>query len=279
MDNKKKAVIFMIAAALSFTLMQLFVKLAEAIPLYEKVLFRNSVSLFVTLMILIIYKKPFIPKKKNRKALFFRCFFGLLGVIFFFYAIDKLIMSDASTLNRLSPFFTTVFAAIFLKEKLNRYHFFILAAVFTGTLLIVKPQFDLSVLPAITGVLSAVFAGAAYTILRFLKEENTYTIIFAFSLFSVVGLIPFAAADFIVPGSIQLLQLLMIGVFASLGQISITLSYKYAPASQVSVYNYLSVIFALITGFLVFNEIPDFYSLLGSSIVLTMAYFNYKLMN
>ena len=269
----------MTLAAFSFTIMQLFVKLAEEIPLYEKVMFRNSISLLVSLSILIKYKKPVIPKKKNRIALFFRCLFGLLGVIFFFYAIDNLIMSDASILNRLSPFFTIIFAATFLKEKVNKYHFFILISVFIGILLIVKPKFDLSILPAVIGILSALFAGAAYTILRFLKEENTYTIIFAFSLFSVLGLIPFVATDFIVPGSMELLQLLMIGVFASLGQISITLSYKYAPASQVSVYNYLSVIFALITGFIVFKEIPDFYSLLGTGIVLTMAYLNYRLMN
>ncbi len=279
MDNKKKAVLLMTLAAFSFTIMQLFVKLAEEIPLYEKVMFRNSISLLVSLSILIKYKKPVIPKKKNRIALFFRCLFGLLGVIFFFYAIDNLIMSDASILNRLSPFFTIIFAATFLKEKVNKYHFFILISVFIGILLIVKPKFDLSILPAVIGILSALFAGAAYTILRFLKEENTYTIIFAFSLFSVLGLIPFVATDFIVPGSMELLQLLMIGVFASLGQISITLSYKYAPASQVSVYNYLSVIFALITGFIVFKEIPDFYSLLGTGIVLTMAYLNYRLMN
>ncbi len=279
LDNKKKAVIFMLISAFSFTLMQLFVKLTTEIPLYEKVAFRNSISLFIALCILIYYKKPLLPEKKNRKALFLRSIFGLLGVVFFFYAIDKLIMSDASMLNKLSPFFTTIFAAIFLKEKLNKYHFFILIAVFAGVLMIVKPKFDLSIVPAVICVFSAAFAGAAYTLLRFLKGEDTYTIIFAFSFISVLGLLPFVAFNFIVPNITQLFQLLMIGLFASFGQISITLSYKYAPASQVSIYNYLSVIFALIVGYLAFNEIPDFLSLLGSALVLSMAYLNYRLMN
>lgn len=270
----------MVISAFSFTIMQVFVKLASEIPLYEKVLFRNSVSLFISLGILLIYKRPLIPNQKNRKPLFLRCLFGLLGVVFFFYSIDKLIMSDAAMLNRLSPFFTTIFAAVFLKEKLSKHHYWILIAVFVGTLFIIKPKFDLSILPSITGICSAAFAGAAYTILRFLKEkEDTYTIVFAFSAFSVIGLIPFAATNFILPNSQQIFQLFMIGIFASLGQIFITMSYKYAPASQVSIYNYLSVIFALFVGFIIFDEIPDILSIIGSCIVLSMAYINYKLMN
>lgn len=272
MDNKPKAVLFMLISAVAFALMQTMVKLAGDIPTFEKVLFRNLVSLFVALSVIYRTKTPMFGKKENQKYLLGRSLLGLGGVVFYFYAINNLIMADAAMLNKLSPFFVTIFACIFLKEKLNKIQIPSLIIVFIGAMLIIKPEFSFEVLPAGAGLLSAICAGAAYTIVRSLKnKENPSTIVFYFSFVSVIVMIPLTIMNFQMPMGMQWVYLIGTGVFAAMGQYGLTFAYKYAPASEVSIYNYTTIIFAAIMGFLVWGELPDWLSLLGSILIIVTA--------
>ncbi|GMQ56515.1 DMT family transporter [Vallitalea sediminicola] len=272
MDNKPKAVLFMLISAIAFALMQTMVKLAGDIPTFEKVLFRNLVSLFVALSVIYRTKTPMFGKKENQKYLLGRSLLGLGGVVFYFYAINNLIMADAAMLNKLSPFFVTIFACIFLKEKLNKIQIPSLIIVFIGAMLIIKPEFSFEVLPAGAGLLSAICAGAAYTIVRSLKnKENPSTIVFYFSFVSVIVMIPLTIMNFQMPTGMQWVYLIGTGVFAAMGQYGLTFAYKYAPASEVSIYNYTTIIFAAIMGFLVWGELPDWLSLLGSILIIVTA--------
>ena len=272
MDNKPKAVLFMLISAIAFALMQTMVKLAGDIPTFEKVLFRNLVSLFVALSVIYRTKTPMFGKKENQKYLLGRSLLGLGGVVFYFYAINNLIMADAAMLNKLSPFFVTIFACIFLKEKLNKIQIPSLIIVFIGAMLIIKPEFSFEVLPAGAGLLSAICAGAAYTIVRSLKnKENPSTIVFYFSFVSVIVMIPLTIMNFQMPMGMQWVYLIGTGVFAAMGQYGLTFAYKYAPASEVSIYNYTTIIFAAIMGFLVWGELPDWLSLLGSILIIVTA--------
>lgn len=272
MDNKPRAVLFMLISAVAFALMQTMVKLAGDIPTFEKVLFRNIVSLFVALSVIHRTKTPMFGKKKNRKYLIARSFLGLGGVVFYFYAINNLIMADAAMLNKLSPFFVTIFACIFLKEKLNKIQIPSLIIVFIGAMLIIKPEFSFEVLPAGAGLLSAICAGVAYTIVRLLKnKENPSTIVFCFSFVSVIVMIPLTIMNFQMPMGMQWLYLIGTGIFAAIGQYGLTFAYKYAPASEVSIYNYTTIIFAAIMGFIVWGELPDWFSLLGSILIIVTA--------
>ncbi|GMQ62222.1 DMT family transporter [Vallitalea maricola] len=272
MDNKPKAVLFMLISAIAFALMQTMVKLAGDIPTFEKVLFRNLVSLFVALSVIYRTKTPMFGKKENQKYLLGRSLLGLGGVVFYFYAINNLIMADAAMLNKLSPFFVTIFACIFLKEKLNKIQIPSLIIVFIGAMLIIKPEFSFEVLPAGAGLLSAVCAGAAYTLVRLLKnKENPSTIVFYFSFVSVIVMIPLTILHFQMPVGMQWLYLIGTGIFAAMGQYGLTFAYKYAPASEISIYNYLSIIFAAIMGFIVWGELPDWLSVLGSILIVSTA--------
>ncbi|WP_304943953.1 DMT family transporter [Vallitalea guaymasensis] len=272
MDNKPKAVLFMLISAIAFALMQTMVKLAGDIPTFEKVLFRNLVSLFVALSVIYRTKTPMFGKKENQKYLLGRSLLGLGGVVFYFYVINNLIMADAAMLNKLSPFFVTIFACIFLKEKLNKIQIPSLIIVFIGAMLIIKPEFSFEVLPAGAGLLSAICAGAAYTIVRSLKnKENPSTIVFYFSFVSVIVMIPLTIMNFKMPMGMQWVYLIGTGVFAAMGQYGLTFAYKYAPASEVSIYNYTTIIFAAIMGFLVWGELPDWLSLLGSILIIVTA--------
>ena len=272
MDNKPRAVLFMLMSAVAFSLMQTMVKLAGDIPTFEKVLFRNIVSLFVALLVILKSKTSMFGKRENQKYLLARSLLGLSGVIFYFYAINNLIMADAAMLNRLSPFFVTIFAYLFLKEKLLKIQIPALLVVFFGALLIIKPQFSFDIIPALSGLLSAICAGIAYTIVRLLKNrENPSTIVFYFSFVSVIVMIPLTIFDFQMPVGMQWIYLIGTGFFAAIGQYGLTFAYKYAPAAEISIYNYTTIIFAAILGFIVWGELPDVLSILGSVLIIATA--------
>ncbi|QOR35237.1 DMT family transporter [Clostridium sp. 'deep sea'] len=262
----------MLMSALSFVFMQTMVKLAGDIPIFEKVLFRNLVSLVVALYVIYSTKTKMFGNKENQKYLLSRSLLGVGGVVFYFYAINNLIMADAAMLNKLSPFFVTIFAYLFLKEKLNKIQVPSLIIVFIGALLIIKPEFSFEVLPALSGLLSAICAGAAYTLVRLLKnKENPSTIIFYFSFVSVIAMIPLTIMNFEMPVGIQWLYLIGTGVFAAIGQYGLTFAYKLAPASEVSIYNYMSIIFAAIMGFFMWREVPDLLSVIGGLLIIVVA--------
>lgn len=269
MDNKPKAILFMLLSALCFAFMGVMVKLSGDIPLFEKVFYRNLISLVVALGIIIKSKKKFFGKKENQIYLMSRSLSGLLGVVLYFHAINNLVLADASILNKLSPFFVTLFAFIFLKEKLSPIQIPALITVIVGSMFIIKPQFSLEVVPAVSGFFSAVFAATAYTILRFLRDKEDYsTIVFYFSLVSVVVMFPIMMMNYKNPTQIQFIYLIGTGVFAAIAQFALTLAYKYAPAGEISIYDYSNIIFSSILGFIFWKEIPDLLSLVGGSLII-----------
>ena len=272
LSNRTKGIIFIILSAFGFAMMSAFVKLAGDIPSFQKTFFRNLVSLFVALVIIIKHKGSFFGKKENQKVLIMRSTFGTLGIVFNYYAIDRLVLSDANMLNKLSPFFAIIFSALFLKEKINPNQMIALIVAFIGMLFVVKPSFDFTVIPAFAGVLGGISAAAAYTCVRALSgKESPDTIVFYFSLFSTIAVSPFMIATFTPMKILQLLSLLCAGVFASIGQFGITLAYKYAPAKEISIFDYTNIIFSAIISLFIFNVLPDKYSVLGYLIIFIAA--------
>ncbi len=276
MENKARAIMYMALSGLAFAFMGATVKLAGDIPVFEKVFFRNFVSLFVALYMIKKSGVNLFGEKKNQKVLLMRSLCGFMGVVTYFYSINRMFLADSTMLNKLSPFFVTIFAFVFLKEKLSKIQVPVLVVAFLGAVLIIKPEFSFRILPALSALLSAVFAGAAYTFVRYLKgREEPATIVFYFSFVSVVGTLPFLIGDFKLPDLEQLACLLGTGLFAAIGQFMITMAYKNAPASEVSIYNYLSIIFSSMVGFAVWREVPDSMSILGGALIVSVAVFSY----
>ena len=283
LDNKTKGIIFMLVSSLGFSFMAVSIKYVGDIPLFEKIFFRNLVSLFVALWGLrkVGNFSVLLGQKGNRGYLIGRAVAGLLGVVANFYAIAYLPLANANILNKLSPFVVLFLSAYFLKEKLRKIQIAGFFISFFGVILIIKPTMDFNILPSLSALASAVFAGIAYTIVRVLgnRKENPNTIVFVFSLISVLGIFPFMMMDYVQPSFKELMILLSIGVFATFGQFGLTYAYKYSKASEVSIYTYSSIIFTVILGFFFFGEIPDVLTVIGGIIVTAVAvklYFVFK---
>lgn len=269
LSNVVKGILLMLMSSIGFAIMTLFVKLSGDLPAIQKTFFRNFISMIIAFGFVIYHKDSLFGKRENQALLLWRSIFGTLGIIFLFYAIDHLVLSDADMLNKMSPFLVIIFSAIFLKEKVMPYQMTTIIIAFVGMLFIVKPSFSVDFFPYMIGVLSAIVAAAAYTFLRVLgNREKYYTVVFYFSFFSTVVLLPFLLL-FYEPMSLkQLTLLLLAGLFATVGQFGITLAYKFAPARDISIFTYSTVIFTTILSFSFFGEGPDKYSLIGYVIIL-----------
>ncbi len=273
-SNRVKGIICIMASALGFALMSACVKLAGDLPNFQKVFFRNLVSAVVALYLIIKHKGSLVGKKENRNLLILRSIFGTLGVILNFYAIDKLVLSDANMLNKISPFLVVILCAIFLKEKINTKQIGSIIVAFIGALFIIKPTFSIEIIPYIGGILGAVGAASAYTCLRALgNKEESYTIVFFFSMFSLIVTLPIFLYVYEPMAISQLMYLILAGVFASLGQFGITLAYRYAPAKEISIFDYSNIIFSAILSIFVFGQIPDILSVFGYIIIFLAAFY------
>lgn len=112
MKKKQKyiGIIYIILSAFCFALMSMFVRLSGDLPAIQKSFFRNLVALVFAGIILAKEKVWFSGKKENVKYLLARATAGTLGVLCNFYAVDHMILSDASMLNKMSPFFAIIFS-------------------------------------------------------------------------------------------------------------------------------------------------------------------------
>ncbi len=270
MNSKTKGILYVITAAFGFSMMSVFVHLAGDLPVFQKAFFRNVVALIFVTGIMLKRKIGVVPDKKNVPALLGRSFFGTVGLLCYFYAIDKLVLADANMLNKMSPFFAIVFSIFLLSERPTAVQVLSVFAAFVGSAFIIKPSLGgYAVFPAIVGATGGMGAGLAYTFVRYLggKGENSFRIIFFFSAFSSLVCIPFMLADF-EPFSLKaLIFLICAGISASVGQFGITKAYVCAPAKEISVYDYTQVLFAALFGFLIFGQIPDFLSVIGYCLI------------
>ncbi|WP_066172748.1 DMT family transporter [Bacillus marinisedimentorum] len=274
MSDKMKGILLLLLSAFGFAVMSAFVKLSGDLPTIQKTLFRNLVSAVIAFGFVIHYKERLFGKLENQKILLLRSALGTLGVVFYFYAIDELVLSDADMLNKLSPFLLIIFSAIFLKEKAERYQIIAVIIAFLGTLLIIKPEFSWDTIPYLAGVMSAVFAAGAYTVLRVLgAKEMYYTVVFYFSFFSTVVLLPFVIAFYEPMTSQQTIFLLMAGVFATVGQFGITLAYKFAPAREISIFFYTNILFSALLSTVLFGQVPDVLSVIGYTIIFGASFY------
>ena len=271
MSQKNKGIILIITSAFFFALMNMMVRLAGDLPSIEKSFFRNFVAVFFALIALKKSHTPVHIPKGLLKNLLLRSICGTLGILCNYYAIDHLMLADASILNKLSPFFAILFSFLLLKEKIHPFAASCVCIAFIGSLFVIKPGFaSVTALPAFIGLLGGMGAGIAYTYVRILGTNGVKGpfIVLFFSAFSCIVTLPYLIFDFHPMTLAQFGCLLLAGLFASGGQFTITAAYTCAPAGEISIYDYSQIIFSTVLGFLFLRQIPDLWSFVGYGIII-----------
>lgn len=266
LSPRTKGIACILIAAFGFSMMTVFIRLAGDIPTAEKAFFRNFAALLLVSALLAVKRIPLKPEKGSWPYLASRSVFGTIGLLLNFYAVDHLVLADANMLNKLSPFFAIIFSVFLLKERPTAVQIAGVLTALLGSVLIIKPGFEgAPFVPSLAGFVSGAAAGLAYTFVRKLgaRGENGLRIVFYFSLFSSVMTLPFFLLSPVRLTGYQLLMMLLCACSACIGQFGITCAYLYAPAKEISVYDYSQILFAAALGYIFFHQIPDVWSVVG----------------
>lgn len=274
MTQKNKGVCCILLSSFSFALMNMFVRMSGDLPSIQKSFFRNFVAMLFALSILMKERPEIKLDGASKKFLFLRSLCGTIGILCNFYAVDHLVLADASMLNKMSPFFAILFGILILKEKINLFQSLCVVTAFIGTLFVIKPTpSNLACFPALIGLMGGLMAGVAYTYVRALGTRGVKGpfIVFFFSAFSCLCTLPYLIFHFHPMTLEQLGILLLAGLAAAGGQFTITAAYTFAPAREISVYDYSQIIFSAILGYFVFGQVSDAFSWLGYIIITSTA--------
>ncbi len=273
--NKVTGIFFMILSSFSFATMNLLAKLTTGVNPYQKTFISNLVASIIVSVILIKRKESFIGKRENLKYLLTRGVMGTLAMITNYASLQYLILSDSTIITKLAPFFTIIFSFLIIKERINKKQGILLILAFLGSLLVIKPSFNLSFIPALIGVFSALSSGLAYTMIRCIGDKESFWIV----ILSFTGIATLTTSVSIFNNSSNLFGLNLVfligaGICFTLGQIFLTLAYRNAPASEISVYDFIGLVLAAIYGFIFFAQLPDILSVLGYIIIVAVSIIN-----
>ena len=274
-NNILKGIFCIIIAGFGFALMSLFVKLSGDLPSMQKGFFRNIIAVFISSIPLIKHWRVINIPRNNTGwlVLISRSVFGTIGLVLNFYAISHISLADSSIIQKLSPFIIIILSYIFFKEEMTRFQVFSIIIAFIGITLIIKPSGNNIIsMGALAALLGALCAGIAYTCVRYLGTHNISGefIIFFFSSLSSLMLLPYLIFDYRSMTLYQISMLLLAGISATIGQYGVTFAYKFAAAKNISVFDYSQVLFSGIFGYMFFGEFPDFQSLIGYIIVISV---------
>ena len=307
MQSRTKGILAIVASALGFALMALFVRLCDdygaPVNSFQKSFFRNVVALSIAAAAwwrtrdarretrederreandlrsevsrVSCLKSSHVLSLKSKVLLLLRSVLGTVGIFANFYALSNITIAEGQTLNKTAPFFTVLLAWLFLGERATRRQLLPLLVAFAGVVLIAKPGFAGSdAFPLAMGVLGGVCAGGAYACVRGLRRHDVSPafIILFFSAFSCLSSVPFMVTRFDPMTGRQVLILFGAGAGAALGQFGITLAYGFAAPREIAVYDYANILFTAAFGLLFFGQVPDGWSIAGVIAILLAAY-------
>ena len=264
--KKYKSFKWMLIATFCFSIMGLMVKLLSSLfNEYELVFYRSFISLVI--VVFIIRNNGVSYLTRYWKIHFARSFIGFISLILFFYAITKLPLGTSMTLNYTSPIFVGLLIPFFMKQRFHKHKLLLIMIGFIGIVFILKPVFDSNLFAGLIGLLSGFGAAIAYIMvakLGQLKEPDLRTVFYFTFLSSICSFVMMVQKDInTLYFDINLLYLISLGVSATLAQIAITRAYREGKALNNAAYSYLTVVFSVIWGVLVFNDAIDLYAASG----------------
>lgn len=266
---------YMVGSAFMFSLMGLFVKVAgQRLPSQEIVLIRSVVTLFYSYLLLRWHRVSWRGQRIG--FLLLRGVVGFLSLSCLYFALTRLPLADTLVLQHTSPIFTTLLAALWLKEPIGHRELAGILLSLAGVVLVARPGFlfgaqaaGLDPLGVGAAMGAAFFSAGAYVLVRELRHtEHPLTIVFYFPMVSTIGSLPVALPTAIWPSLLDWLVVVVgVGLSAQIAQVWLTRGLAEEQAGRAVAMNYFQVIFGVLWGLLFFQEIPSPLSLLGMGLI------------
>ncbi|HSX27010.1 MAG TPA: DMT family transporter [Chlamydiales bacterium] len=238
-------------------------------PTIQIIFLQNCISFFCILPIAL--RKGVHRLKTNELPLhLIRDVFGVFSYYLYFLAIRLLNLVDATTLNYTAPFFVPFIWWIWMREKISLHVWWSIIVGFIGVAVILNPTTQIFQIGFLFGLFAGIASGVAFCAIRMLnlkKEPMTRTLFYYF----LVGMIlsgPFAWVYWTHPTGIEWLQTLGIGVATAIGQMLLTIAYRYGTASYLSPLGYSTVVYAGLISWIIFDKPLGFRSLIGTALII-----------
>lgn len=260
-------IIYILVATFFFALMNTGVKFLARIPAHEIVLFRAMVTLIVGYLLL--KSRRIDPWGNNKKLLILRGLSGTVALVMYFYTLQSMPLASAVTIQYLSPIFTIVIAWIMLGEKTRPVQWIFFLIAFAGVVLVKGYDPRVTVPEMAIGIIAAVFSATAYNFIRKLKDyDHPLVVVFYFPLVTVPIVGSYTVFHWVTPTGTELLLLVLIGLATTVAQIYLTKAYQADRASNISIFNYLGTVFAILIGLFIFDETIDILGMIGFVLII-----------
>lgn len=263
-----------------FVMMSSLIKSAGMVPSGQIVFFRSFFAIFpIIAMLAWRHELATAFRTTHPVSHIMRGLVGVTSMGLGFFALTRLPLPDAITLNYAQPLIVVVFSAIFMGEVVRIYRWSAVAVGFLGVIIIAWPKLTLLTGDAgleaaeAVGVIAALCGatGSAVAMLlvrRLVQTEKTATIVLWFSVTATVlslFTIPFGWAEL---SRGQYLALAGAGICGGVAQILMTECYRHAELSTIAPFEYTSMILAIVIGYFAFGDVPTLYTLVGGMIVI-----------
>ena len=263
----------MIASVVCFSVMDICIKWLNYYPIGEVFFARFFIGLF-PIFFIIPKDKLFSFYKTKRPGLHaFRAVTGSLAIIALFFGLRELPLADVVSLTFGGPIFVTIASILFLSEKVGLKRWSAVFLGFIGMLLIVQPAFIELNYYYITPIIFCIFfACVAISVRSLSKTEPIYRIAIYFTVLNCLLGLATLPYGWVVPTKIDIIIFIIMGLCGSIGNLLLTQSYRISEASLVTPIKYLSLVFAIVFGFLIWSEVPKFSTLMGASLVILSSF-------
>ena len=242
--------------------------LNTSFPVWEVIFFRAFSGILVSFVLIFIFGWKSLKTKKPIRH-FVRAFSAVGCVIFYFFGLKFLLLSENIAIVHSAPIFAALLAVPILGERLGIHRITAIVIGFLGVIIIVKPGTDVFKLVSILPLISALFMASVYLSTRSLMNtDSSIAIIFYYSLALLITSIVFFPSDFAMPNIVQLIPLMSLGVMGSLGHYFMSQAAKNAEVVVISPFEYSSFIFVGIMGYIFYNEVPSISIIIGGILII-----------
>jgi len=243
----------MVISAICFTGINSVVRFVDHLPVFELVFFRAIGTVICCLLIIRQQKIPIMGN--NKKLLALRGVVGLISLTLFYKALQIMPMASAVSLRYLSPFFAAGFAIYFLKEKMINIQWLFYFLAFCGVVLLKGFDSRISMIALLIILVSAVFSGLVYVIIRKIGDsEHPVVIINYFLCISTIVAGAISIFNWVQPVGVEWVYLLAMGIFGFVAQYFMTKALQIEEANLITPFKYSEVIFTLLVGWTLFGE-------------------------
>ncbi len=253
----------------AFSIMDLIVKWSEHYPLGQVLFFRGFFGVLFYFLIIPKERLHNFYYTKRAGLHFLRSFSGLIALVAIFIALRSLPLATVVSISFAAPIFTTIFSIFLLNERVGVYRWLAVIVGFIGILIITEPGISsLNIFYIFPIIFCIGLSYVAITIRKLSTTEPVWLISLYFSI-SITLLSLFSLPlGWIMPSIKDFMILAMIGIFGGVANLWLSQSYKYSEVSLVTPLKYLALVFAIIFGYLIWNEIPTIKSLFGAALVI-----------